>query len=89
MLNLTIGVVIILILSTIILFVRAKEKFTKLLLSNYLSTLIILAIASISLTPYRQSYIDIAYIYIFLSFIGNLGFLQYFIDKKNNETNNE
>jgi multisubunit Na+/H+ antiporter MnhF subunit len=56
----------------------ARDKFTKIMVLNYISGLMILLIAALSLNFHRSFYLDIAIIYILLSFIASLAFSGYF-----------
>ena len=66
----------------------SNELFTKLLIMNYITSLVVVLIAAMSLLPYYSSYLDIAFIYLLLSFIASLAFLQYF-DKSRRKSGKE
>ncbi len=64
-----------------------KDKFTKIMVLNYISGLVILIISALSLNIYRSFYLDIAIIYVLLSFIASLAFYRYL--KKENKKNDK
>lgn len=67
------------------LFLRQKEFFIKLLYLNYLTNLICVFIVTLGTFKYNESFLSIALIYPFLSFIANQAILKYFIKYKNDK----
>lgn len=65
---------------------RGGNKFTKILLLNSLTNIVVLIICSLSMTSATASYIDIALIYILLSFIATISYLKYFTCTKANRS---
>ena len=85
MIIITLNLLILIFLSSIIYMFFIKDKFVKLMILNYLSGIIILIIAIESLTPHKYYYVDIAIIYIILSFIASLGYLKFFDNEAKDE----
>ena len=75
---------LILFVSTIALLTN-KELFTRILFLNYISGMSVLMISALSLYSYNSSYIDIAIIYVLLSFIASFAFLHYFKFRSKNK----
>ncbi len=63
-------------------FIFDKEIFTQILFLNSVTNFGILIIVALGTRPYSESYLDIALIYAFLSFITTQAILKYFICKK-------
>jgi len=66
----------------VILLIKTKNVFTKILLLNSLTSLIALFICFLGSFSINDSYIDIAIIYFLLSFIATSSYLKYFVQKK-------
>jgi multicomponent Na+:H+ antiporter subunit F len=71
------------ILVVVILLLITKEFLQKILVFGVLSNLAMLFIVILGSYKYNESYIDIAIIYILLSFIVNKAILQFVILRKN------
>jgi multicomponent Na+:H+ antiporter subunit F len=74
---------------SLIYLIYKKEIFIKIMLLNYISGLIILIISTMSLHSFNSSYIDIAIIYVLLSFTTSIGFLNYFKIKNKKKEKDE
>lgn len=70
------------ILAVFIAFLRGKNLPEKVMLLNSMNNYIILLICSLSLLQGRESFIDIAYIYILFSFSINLCLMKIFKERQ-------
>lgn len=63
-----------------LVFILSKNKlfFEKLLIINSINNIAICIIASLSVISFKESYLDISFIYIFFCFVANNAFLIYF-----------
>ncbi len=67
----------------IYLFIQNVSIFTKILLLNSLTAIVSLLISLLGSFKMNSSYLDIAIIYFFLSFIASNAYLRYFIKQSN------
>ena len=80
MLNYCIFIVIFFIILIIIGLFTSKEIINKILFVNALTSIIVLFICILSTFKANNQYIDIAIIYMFLSFIAVGGYLRFFLE---------
>ena len=59
-----------------------KDFFTKILVFNNITGIVLLLICFISTFIFNQTYLDIAIIYFLLSFVVSCAYYRYFLDRK-------
>lgn len=85
MINISLWVIILAIIVVFYLMLKESKIVNKLLLVNYLTTLVALIIAILSSINGKSSYLDITIIYILTSYLANIAFAKYFTEVKKND----
>ncbi len=73
MINIAIILLLILIFMFLFTFLRTKSNLEKIMIITSLNNLTLVLICFLSLYPNKDSYIDIAYIYVLFGFLTNVG----------------
>lgn len=89
MLNICLVVLLLFSMVVVCAMLLQKEIFTQLLLLNTSTSLISLFICFLGSYKFNNSYVDIALIYFLLSFVGNLAYLKFFLQKHQKKLQNE